>query len=106
MADAIAHMYPSKRTDLEVLNIPFPSAAGFNAYDIDLEAGRDWVLLSIPRPAWIDFCSSLWVDITFIRDKCVENSIEAPMTDAGFFKWRLRSLDTNEEQQELSESVN
>lgn len=105
LADAVAHMCPSQRADSEVLDIPSPSPAVVDEYDIDLDSESGWNFSDILPSDKIDINSSLRADFIVIRNMCVKYLVEAPKTAAEVFQLALRGLNTLGEQQELSSSV-
>lgn len=72
-----------------------------DVYIVDLDAYGERDLSDVWPSGEIDVCSSLWELSTEIRDKCVEDSVQAPTTAGGVFKLPRRGLNTLSEHRKL-----
>lgn len=105
MADTLTPMYPSQRINIEVSDTPSILMAVTDAYDVDVDADGDWKLSDVPPSGEINIRSSLHVDSTVIRDKCVRYLVEAPRPSTGVSKLGLRELITLSDEGKILASV-
>lgn len=104
MTEALDHMRPSQRCSPDVFDIPSTWLAVADAYDAGLDAEWNWDSSDIPPTGEAKGHSSLLVDFTVIRNKCVDQSFKALTTADDVFKMDIRRSTTVSEQRELSAS--
>lgn len=105
LARPVAYMHLLPQADPEAVDPRPVLSIGLDVYDVDLDVEGEWYLSDIKPSGETDVCSSLQSDFPVIRNKCVEYSVEEPMTADGVFKLPIRGLYTFEKRRDLSAGV-
>lgn len=83
-------MHLRSHVDAEISDSPHVSPNAFDVYEVNLDPDQGWCLSYVLSSCRVDVRSSLQVQGTVIRDKCIEYSVEVPTTAADVFKLALR----------------
>lgn len=94
LANAVAYMCPPFQADPEAVDLPHIPSSIPGVYDADLDAEGEWNLSDILRSGETEVCSTLWVDLATVRDKCIEYSVESPTNPAGLYSLTLPGLNS------------